>query len=141
MGTVTWSVWQLSITEYRKRHKGGCVEEGGGGSSSEAGEAGSGGEAGEAAPEWSSESSGAASLSPQRLDAAAQAAADELEQRLHRELAADHMPKGQSHAQTHYSFYSGDTIIDIAKKKKYRRRPLTPYQLNWYFYLFVFYWT
>ncbi|XP_026729716.1 uncharacterized protein LOC113495265 isoform X3 [Trichoplusia ni] len=90
---------KLSITEYRKRHKGGCVEEGGGGSSSEAGEAGSGGEAGEAAPEWSSESSGAASLSPQRLDAAAQAAADELEQRLHRELAADHMPKGVFDAQ------------------------------------------
>lgn len=82
---------QLSITEYRKRHKGGCTEEGAG-SSSEAGEAGSGGEA---APEWSSESSGAASLSPQRLDLAAQAAADELEQRLHRELAADHLPKGE----------------------------------------------
>lgn len=85
---------QLSITEYRKRHKGGCTEEGGGGSSSEAGEAGEAGSGGEAAPEWSSESSGAASLSPQRLDQAAQAAADDLEQRLHRELAASHLPKG-----------------------------------------------
>ncbi|XP_047020103.1 uncharacterized protein LOC124630307 isoform X2 [Helicoverpa zea] len=84
---------KLSITEYRKRHLGGCVEEGGGGSSS------SPNEAGEAPAEWSSESSGAASLSPQRLDLAAQAAADELEQRLHRELTADHAPKGVFDAQ------------------------------------------
>lgn len=86
---------QLSITEYRKRHKGGCLEEGAG-SSSEAGEPGEAGSGGEAAPEWSSESSGAASLSPQRLDLAAQAAADELEQRLHRELAASQTPKGET---------------------------------------------
>ncbi|KAH9642876.1 hypothetical protein HF086_005158 [Spodoptera exigua] len=90
---------KLSITEYRKRHKGGCTEEGGGGSSSEAGEVGEAGSGGEAAPEWSSESSGAASLSPQRLDQAAQAAADDLEQRLHRELAASHLPKGVFDAQ------------------------------------------
>lgn len=83
---------QLSITEYRKRHKGVSCEEG----AAEASEGGEGGEGAEGAGgvEWSSESSGAGSLSPQRLDAAAAAAADELEQRLHRELAASHLPKG-----------------------------------------------
>ncbi|KAJ8732280.1 hypothetical protein PYW08_015010 [Mythimna loreyi] len=83
---------KLSITEYRARRCGGGAEEGAG-SSSEAGSAGSGGEA---APEWSSES---ASLSPQRLDLAAQQAQDELELRLHRDLANDHKPKGMFDAQ------------------------------------------
>ncbi|XP_075970184.1 SET domain-containing protein upSET isoform X2 [Anticarsia gemmatalis] len=87
---------KLSITEYRKRHKGVAGgEEGGGGDASEAGD----GVPGEGGVEWSSESSGAGSLSPQRLDAAAAAAADELEQRLHRELTASHMPKGVFDAQ------------------------------------------
>ncbi|XP_073951286.1 uncharacterized protein isoform X2 [Choristoneura fumiferana] len=76
---------KLSITEYRKRHKGATPSE-------EASPAEGGAEPG---PEWSSESSasGGASLSPQRLDAAAAAAADDLEQRLHRELTATHLPK------------------------------------------------
>lgn len=83
--------FQLSISEYRLRHK--CVE----------GSEWGGGEAGE---EEGSRSS--ASLSPQRLDAAAALAADDLEQRLHRDLAA-HQPKGKeihthahnTHARTH----------------------------------------
>lgn len=37
---------------------------------------------------------GAASLSPLRLDAVAAAAADDLEQRLHRALGNQHPPKG-----------------------------------------------
>ncbi|XP_037299079.1 uncharacterized protein LOC115450695 isoform X2 [Manduca sexta] len=90
---------KLSISEYRKRLKGPAAEEAGagegGGESCETGEAC---EAGEPGPEWSS-SSGGASLSPQRLDAAAAAAADDLEQRLHKELAADHLPKGVFDAQ------------------------------------------
>ncbi|CAB3228047.1 unnamed protein product [Arctia plantaginis] len=86
---------KLSITEYRKRHKGVACEEGGVNEASETGD----GVPGEGGVEWSSESSGAGSLSPQRLDAAAAAAADELEQRLHRELAASHLPKGVFDAQ------------------------------------------
>ncbi|XP_063532750.1 uncharacterized protein LOC134743270 isoform X2 [Cydia strobilella] len=81
---------KLSITEYRKRHRGALNEE----SHPSEGEA--------HGPEWSSESSGASgagSLSPQRLDAAAAAAADDLEQRLHRELANTHLPKGVFDAQ------------------------------------------
>lgn len=80
---------QLSITEYRKRHKGAAA-------SDEGGPDGRRGPDVEGGPEWSSESSGGsgAGLSPQRLDAAAQAAADELEQRLHRDLSATHLPKG-----------------------------------------------
>lgn len=79
-------ILQLSITEYRKR-KGAANEDGAETAASE--------RSGGATPDRteSSESSSAA-LSPQRLDAAAQAAADELEQRLHRELVADHLPKG-----------------------------------------------
>ncbi|XP_063360824.1 uncharacterized protein LOC134649953 isoform X2 [Cydia amplana] len=77
---------KLSISEYRKRHRGPLNEE-----PHASGEA--------AGPEWSSESSGAGSLSPQRLDAAAAAAADDLEQRLHRELANAHLPKGVFDAQ------------------------------------------
>ena len=74
---------QLSITEYRKRHK-----------NASGGEDGCGGcAAGEEGCEWSRGSS--ASLSPQRLDAAAAAAVDDLEQRLHRDLAVQ-MPKGES---------------------------------------------
>lgn len=86
---------KLSISEYRKRLKGVSMEEGGG----DVGEAGEASEA--VGVEWSSasESSGAASMSPQRLDAAVAAAADELEQRLHRELSASHMPKGVFDAQ------------------------------------------
>lgn len=81
---------QLSITEYRKRHKGVACEEGGANEANDAGD----GVPGEGGVEWSSESSGAGSLSPQRLDACAAAAAVELEQRLHRELTASHLPKG-----------------------------------------------
>ncbi|XP_059061398.1 uncharacterized protein LOC131854318 [Achroia grisella] len=84
---------KLSISEYRKRLKGapGAEPAGGGGG-------GGGGEA-DAGPEWSSESSAAASLSPQRLDVVAAQAADELEQRLHRELASSHTLKGVFDAQ------------------------------------------
>ncbi|XP_061709661.1 uncharacterized protein LOC133519635 isoform X2 [Cydia pomonella] len=81
---------KLSITEYRKRHRGPLSEEPHPSESEAHG------------PEWSSESSGASgagSLSPQRLDAAAAAAADDLEQRLHRELANAHLPKGVFDAQ------------------------------------------
>ncbi|XP_063821185.1 uncharacterized protein LOC135071322 [Ostrinia nubilalis] len=73
---------KLSITEYRKRQCGAA-----GGDDSGSGGAG----AAESAPDWSSGSSAGAELSPQRLDAAAAAAVDDLEQRLHRELAC--MPK------------------------------------------------
>ncbi|RVE49274.1 hypothetical protein evm_006068 [Chilo suppressalis] len=79
---------KLSITEYRKRQCG--VPSG-----EESAATGPGGEP-PAAGEWSSGSS-AADLSPQRLDAAAAAAFDDLEQRLHRELQA--MPKGVFDAQ------------------------------------------
>ncbi|CAG9785241.1 unnamed protein product [Diatraea saccharalis] len=79
---------KLSITEYRKRQCG--VPQG-----DDATAPGQGGEA-PAAGDWSSGSS-AADLSPQRLDAAAAAAVDDLEQRLHRELQA--MPKGVFDAQ------------------------------------------
>ncbi|XP_047986683.1 cell surface glycoprotein 1-like isoform X2 [Leguminivora glycinivorella] len=77
---------KLSITEYRKRHRGPLPEE-------------AHAEGEPAGPEWSSESSGAGSLSPQRLDAAAAAAVDDLEQRLHRELTNTHLPKGVFDAQ------------------------------------------
>ncbi|XP_023940050.2 uncharacterized protein LOC112047238 [Bicyclus anynana] len=80
---------KLSISEYRKRHLCAGAEEGAAGAGG--GEAGEGGE-------WSRGSSGSASLSPQRLDAAAAAAADELEQRLHRDLNAQ-LPKGVFDAQ------------------------------------------
>ncbi|CAH4007635.1 unnamed protein product [Pieris brassicae] len=82
---------KLSITEYRKRHKGATASDE---ASAEGGELGLG-------PEWSSgstNSSGSASLSPQRLEAAAAAAVDELEQRLHKDLGS-HMPKGVFDAQ------------------------------------------
>ncbi|XP_049865673.1 uncharacterized protein LOC126366573 isoform X2 [Pectinophora gossypiella] len=81
---------KLSITEYRKRHKGPAQADEASQPPHEASEVG---------PEWSSESSGAGSLSPQRLDAAAAAAVDDLEQRLHRELSASHTPKGVFDAQ------------------------------------------
>ncbi|XP_045764876.1 uncharacterized protein LOC123867073 isoform X1 [Maniola jurtina] len=79
---------KLSISEYRKRHLGAAAEEGGGAGGGSSGEGG----------EWSRGSSGSASLSPQRLDAAAAAAADELEQRLHRDLNVQ-LPKGVFDAQ------------------------------------------
>ncbi|KAM3961913.1 SET domain-containing protein upSET isoform 2-T2 [Aphomia sociella] len=85
---------KLSINEYRKRYKGPA-----GGAEGAEDACGGGGEGAEAepeaehGPEWSSESSGAASLSPQRLDAAAAQAADELEQRLHRELTSSQILK------------------------------------------------
>ncbi|XP_038210672.1 uncharacterized protein LOC119831415 [Zerene cesonia] len=83
---------KLSITEYRKRHKGPAASDDAG--PPEGGELCAG-------PEWSSgstTSSGSASLSPQRLDAAAAAAVDDLEQRLHKDLSS-HMPKGVFDAQ------------------------------------------
>lgn len=91
---------QLSITEYRKRHKGATANEDG------CAEGRRGPQDTEGGPEWSSESSGGsgAGLSPQRLDAAAQAAADELEQRLHRDLSATHLPKGNQSCPVRSSF-------------------------------------
>ncbi|XP_072940916.1 uncharacterized protein upSET isoform X2 [Epargyreus clarus] len=80
---------KLSITEYRKRHAGAPSAEA---SPASAGEA-------DAGAEWSSGSSGAGSLSPQRLDAAAAAAVDDLEQRLHKDLSTSHLPKGVFDAQ------------------------------------------
>ncbi|CAK1553453.1 unnamed protein product [Leptosia nina] len=83
---------KLSITEYRKRHKGATTSDDT--PSAEGGEGCPG-------PEWSSgstNSSGSASLSPQRLEAAAAAATDELEQRLQKDLSS-HMPKGVFDAQ------------------------------------------
>ncbi|XP_050342542.1 uncharacterized protein LOC126768464 isoform X2 [Nymphalis io] len=74
---------KLSISEYRKRHSGAAPGEEGGC----AGGGGCTGGEGEGSGDWSRGSSGSASLSPQRLDAAAAAAVDELEQRLHRDLA------------------------------------------------------
>ncbi|XP_052751211.1 uncharacterized protein LOC113511814 isoform X2 [Galleria mellonella] len=91
---------KLSISEYRKRHKGPAGPGGGVEAEGEGGEGGEGEGAGpEGGPEWSSESSGAASLSPQRLEAAAAQAADDLEQRLHRELSSSHALKGVFDAQ------------------------------------------
>ncbi|KAG7299685.1 hypothetical protein JYU34_016682 [Plutella xylostella] len=89
---------KLSISEYRKRHKGPPSTDPEHlmnlNSSSNEPTPGVG--------EWSSESSGAGSLSPLRLEAAAAAAADDLEQRLHRALATTTTivpPKGVFDAQ------------------------------------------
>ncbi|KAI5643757.1 PHD-finger domain-containing protein [Phthorimaea operculella] len=95
---------KLSITEYRKRHKVTTTSTdetsqpaSEGGDSVEVDEARESGPA-QPHPDWSSSSAestagAGGSISPQRLDAVAAAAVDELEQRLHKELATTHLPK------------------------------------------------
>ncbi|GBP78188.1 hypothetical protein EVAR_50131_1 [Eumeta japonica] len=88
---------KLSISEYRKRLKGGLCS---GSAESETGSVGGlsgGAEGSSAGGDWSSESS----LSPLHLDAAVAAANDDLEQRLHRALitTTPSNPKGMFDAQ------------------------------------------